>query len=199
MRKFIIATFLVIFAMPIASFAQTSVSAACPISIPSNPTSAADWTTTITCLVNHIGILENRVGVLENRVSVLEARISGGPILPGMPATSTGPTLPGVPASATPTTGKCDATTNICVIQQGASNDGVKAVQTFLRSEGAFNVAPTGYFGPITKSAVQQFQAAQGLTQTGVVDQATLNKIQTLAPQVAPSLAPTLQQVKATQ
>jgi len=179
MRKFIIVTSLIILAAPIVSFAQINPTAAC--AIPANPTAAADWITTITCL-------QNRIGALENRVSALESKISSGSTLPGIPA---------VPAI--PTTNKCDAATNICTVQQGVSNDGVKAVQTFLQSVGTFSVTPTGYFGPITKSAVQQFQAVQGLTQTGVVDQATLNKIQTMAPQIAPSVAPTLQQVKAAQ
>ena len=137
-----------------------------------------------------------------NQVMSTNPATSAGPtgIMPAYPGTPTqiggGPTLPPV-STAMPTTGTCNAITNVCVVQEGATNPGIEAVQAFLQSEGIFKTAPTGYFGPITKGAIQQFQAVQGLPQTGVVDQTTLGKIQTLAPQVAPSIAPTLQQVQA--
>jgi hypothetical protein len=49
----------------------------------------------------------------------------------------------------------------------------VYEVQYRLKRVGLFDAAPTGYFGPLTTAGVQEFQARNGLTPTGIVDQAT--------------------------
>ena len=49
----------------------------------------------------------------------------------------------------------------------------VYELQYRLARVGLFGVAPTGYFGSITRSAVKKFQKRNGLPQTGVVDHAT--------------------------
>ena len=75
--------------------------------------------------------------------------------------------------------------------------DGVKMIQDFLKKEGSFTYPiATGYYGPITKEAVKQFQIKQGLTATGLIDKTTLQKMQTLAPTVAPSMSTYMQQVQ---
>jgi peptidoglycan hydrolase-like protein with peptidoglycan-binding domain len=46
----------------------------------------------------------------------------------------------------------------------GSTGADVTALQTFLATKGYFTVTPTGYFGSITKRAVAQYQAANGIT-----------------------------------
>jgi hypothetical protein len=55
----------------------------------------------------------------------------------------------------------CTFTRNLTVGSQG--ND-VKCLQTYLQAGGFFTVAPTGYFGSITKAAVAKWQAANGVS-----------------------------------
>ncbi|HWO07467.1 MAG TPA: peptidoglycan-binding protein [Candidatus Paceibacterota bacterium] len=59
----------------------------------------------------------------------------------------------------------------------GSQGDDVRAFQEFLQSEGFFSVAPTGYFGPVTKDALARWQAAQGFESAGVVGPKTLERI----------------------
>lgn len=51
----------------------------------------------------------------------------------------------------------------------GMRNADVTALQNYLADAGFFNLAPTGYFGSITKSAVVAFQLANNLPGTGFV------------------------------
>ncbi|MEW5940432.1 MAG: peptidoglycan-binding protein [Chloroflexota bacterium] len=53
---------------------------------------------------------------------------------------------------------------------QGASGDGVRAIQTLLHDKfGETDVAIDGIFGPITAEAVRNFQQTYGLTVNGIV------------------------------
>lgn len=54
-------------------------------------------------------------------------------------------------------------------LSMGMSGQDVLELQNRLREEGYFNVASTGYFGPLTASAVKAYQAANGLPAVGVV------------------------------
>ena len=45
----------------------------------------------------------------------------------------------------------------------------VTTLQNFLNTQGYLGVSATGYFGPLTISAVQKFQASQGISTTGTV------------------------------
>lgn len=63
----------------------------------------------------------------------------------------------------------------------GAHGEKVMMLQDFLRAEGHFTVASTGYFGPVTQTALKSYQTANGLTVTGMLDTATLALIQTEA------------------
>lgn len=51
----------------------------------------------------------------------------------------------------------------------GMTSQDVLALQTELQAQGYFQATPTGYFGPITMSAVQAYQAAHGISATGYV------------------------------
>lgn len=51
----------------------------------------------------------------------------------------------------------------------GMSGPEVMELQNRLRTEGFFNVTPTGYFGPLTESAVKAYQSANGLPSVGIV------------------------------
>lgn len=62
-------------------------------------------------------------------------------------------------------------------IGRGATGNGVKEVQLILTALGFYTSGVDGNFGPVTERAVKAFQAQQGLPQTGVVDQPTLDKL----------------------
>jgi N-acetylmuramoyl-L-alanine amidase len=51
----------------------------------------------------------------------------------------------------------------------GMSGQDVLELQNRLRDEGYFTATPTGYFGPITRSAVMAYQSAMGISATGYV------------------------------
>ncbi|MDE1975481.1 MAG: peptidoglycan-binding protein, partial [Patescibacteria group bacterium] len=56
---------------------------------------------------------------------------------------------------------------------QGVSDPDVLQLQKRLAADGYFSGPQTGYFGPLTKSAVQAFQRAYGLDAIGVVGPST--------------------------
>lgn len=51
----------------------------------------------------------------------------------------------------------------------GTTNQDVMELQSRLQAEGFFTATPTGYFGPITESAVKAYQSAHGIPSTGFV------------------------------
>lgn len=59
-------------------------------------------------------------------------------------------------------------------IGQGATGSEVTVIQERLQRLGYFNQSPTGTFGSVTKSAVIQFQQANGLPTDGVVGEQTM-------------------------
>ncbi len=64
-------------------------------------------------------------------------------------------------------------------IGKGATGNDVKEVQLILTALGFYKSSVDGKFGPVTEGAVKAFQAQQGLPQTGVVNQATLDALRT--------------------
>lgn len=60
-------------------------------------------------------------------------------------------------------------TTITTTLSQGKRGSEVVALQDFLRAHGYFSVASTGYFGPLTRSAVVAFQAKAGVGIDGIV------------------------------
>lgn len=67
--------------------------------------------------------------------------------------------------------GQSDATTN----------GDVTRLQTYLRTTGDY-VYPTitGYYGPVTEAAVEQFQSRYGLSTTGIADTELLSRVKTI-------------------
>lgn len=63
------------------------------------------------------------------------------------------------------------------VLREGMQGEDVRTLQGLLRNIGHFNTEPTGYFGPITRTSVTNFQRAYRLTADGV---AGLDTIHTL-------------------
>jgi peptidoglycan hydrolase-like protein with peptidoglycan-binding domain len=58
----------------------------------------------------------------------------------------------------------------IATVQQGSSNEAVRAVQYLLKNKHGFNdVNVDGIFGPITDEATEDFQSSKGLTVDGIV------------------------------
>ena len=64
-------------------------------------------------------------------------------------------------------------------VKMGAHGEKITMLQDFLRAEGHFSVASTGYFGPVTLAALKSYQTANGLPATGTLDLATVAIIQT--------------------
>ncbi len=67
-------------------------------------------------------------------------------------------------------------------LSQGSQGPDVEKIQEYLNRISADfpaipKVTPDGWFGPSTAAAVKAFQKSQNLSQTGVVDRATWNKI----------------------
>ncbi len=56
-------------------------------------------------------------------------------------------------------------------LSRGSRGEAVKTLQNILKSIGLFpsQVESTGYFGPITETAVKAFQAREGIEQVGIV------------------------------
>jgi Putative peptidoglycan binding domain/Pilus formation protein N terminal region len=64
-------------------------------------------------------------------------------------------------------------------LYEGSTGSEVTALQQQLKDDGVYSGPVTGTFGPLTKAAVEQYQALHGLSQVGVVGPATralLNK-----------------------
>lgn len=61
--------------------------------------------------------------------------------------------------------------------REGQEGDDVKAFQEFLQSEGFLSVAPTGFYGPLTRDALARWQGAQGFERAGVIGPKTLERI----------------------
>lgn len=58
-------------------------------------------------------------------------------------------------------------------LSMGMTNQDVMELQNRLKDEGYFNATATGYFGPLTASAVRAYQSAHGISAVGVVGPAT--------------------------
>jgi uncharacterized protein (TIGR02594 family) len=73
-------------------------------------------------------------------------------------------------------------------LRQGASGEAVKAIQLALKARG-YPLSGTGYFGPATDTAVEDFQRKSGLPATGIVDDNTARALDMPAgEQVKPSV-----------
>ncbi|WP_329314361.1 MULTISPECIES: L,D-transpeptidase family protein [unclassified Streptomyces] len=77
-------------------------------------------------------------------------------------------------ASPSPTTVKA-------IMANGDDSEQVRELQARLKQLKYMTVAPTGFYGSKTTAAVKSFQAKNGLTASGSVDEATWKKVQGLS------------------
>jgi len=68
------------------------------------------------------------------------------------------------------------------VLREGVTSENVRVIQQYLTYISQFDsnippVSDTGYFGPVTRGAVQAFQREYGLTANGVIGPATWDAI----------------------
>lgn len=61
--------------------------------------------------------------------------------------------------------------------QVGSQGNEVEAIQRVLQERGIFTGEITGYFGSQTEAALKKFQTQQGLSATGIANEATLKKL----------------------
>jgi len=80
------------------------------------------------------------------------------------------------------------ATTSRPLLKQGMKGTYVYKLQYDLKSIGFFKSTPTGYFGPVTKSAVLTFQSKYNLSKDGIVGSKTYYIIDKLLGRLSPSL-----------
>ena len=69
------------------------------------------------------------------------------------------------------------AVSTASTLREGDQGDAVKILQQKLIALGSLSSSADGIFGPSTRSAVQAFQSAHGLTASGIADAATLSAI----------------------
>lgn len=62
-------------------------------------------------------------------------------------------------------------------LQVGSRGVDVTTLQNFLKGKGFFTVEATGYFGAVTKSAVEAYQSSRGISSVGRVGPLTRNQI----------------------
>lgn len=90
----------------------------------------------------------------------------------------------------------CSSDAKYYVIYPGDSGDTVVALQTRLKELKYFSGTCTGYYGTVTQSAVNAFQAANGLTVDGKVGKNTREKLNSSS--AAVNIGTTVTEVKAT-
>jgi len=62
-------------------------------------------------------------------------------------------------------------------LSEGSQGQAVHYLQNNLKKMGYFSDQPTGYYGPVTSSAVKQFQLDTGISPTGVFGNQTQQKL----------------------
>ncbi len=99
----------------------------------------------------------------------------GGMIFPSV---TVAPTVPAVPATPEQTTPVITNPKFKKELKSGVTNSDVSELQKFLKEQGFFKYPSiTKYFGPVTVSALKNFQKKSGLKVTGNLDQKTLERI----------------------
>jgi peptidoglycan hydrolase-like protein with peptidoglycan-binding domain len=72
-------------------------------------------------------------------------------------------------------------------LNRGSVGDQVKALQQYLIGLGYTNIKPDGVYGPMTESAVKQYQLDNGLKGDGIFGPISLQKAQTLGSSAEPA------------
>ena len=62
-------------------------------------------------------------------------------------------------------------------VRRGDSGEEVRELQSYLLAEGLLTSQPDGIFGAQTETAVMNYQASQGLPQTGIADDALMERL----------------------
>ncbi len=75
-------------------------------------------------------------------------------------------------------------------LQEGAQGEDVAAVQRLLAEMGIYGGPVTGYFGPLTREAVQRFQRSHGLPAYGYLGSLTARSLQAARPTKEHVVAP---------
>lgn len=75
-------------------------------------------------------------------------------------------------------------------LSRGSRGNDVSALQEALRNISAYSGPVTGFFGPLTQTAVRAFQAENGIAENGVVDDATAAAINRLSCGAEPVVSP---------
>ncbi len=115
--------------------------------------------------------LQSQVGMLDERVTQLERGSAAG--YPAVPSASE----PAEPAAAEP---KASKPKSVAVASSGIKPS-TREVQQALKNAGFYQGAVDGKSGPMTRSAVQEFQRVHGLKDDGVVGKQTWAKLQPYA------------------
>ncbi len=140
------------------------------ISAVSLPKMAGAVTPTTVPPAQSMSALIEQISVLKSQLSALQASRNGG----------TG-TAQGTVVNAQSGVAVVGGTTSMSAprmckpptrtLATGSTGDDVKSLQEYL------NVTPTGYFGPLTESALTKWQASEGLNAVGVVGPLTRARI----------------------
>lgn len=101
---------------------------------------------------------------LDDRINWLR-RIT--PLKPAVSSAAAPPAPPSAPSSARPE------------LRVGSTGPDVRLLQELLRARNGATIAADGDFGPLTRSAVINFQIRSGLVVNGVVDAETWTKLET--------------------
>lgn len=155
----------------------------------------AQVATTVEELKALINALQAQVQALLERVNQVTGGINVAVPVPAPEPSSS--TEPGVPPSGVIPSGEVvleelpGSPRVSCVLPElriGQKNNAVYLLQMTLAKDR--NIYPeglvTGYFGPLTQAAVKRFQEANGENQTGIVDDATLRKLNAVILQAFP-------------
>ncbi|MGW0395149.1 L,D-transpeptidase family protein [Streptomyces sp. NPDC003042] len=90
---------------------------------------------------------------------------------------------PSAPQSSSDAPARSASPTAKPLMANGDESEQIRELQARLRQLKLISVAPTGFYGSKTTSAVKTFQANNGLHPNGSVDEATWQKIQSLSKQ----------------
>ncbi|WP_328763424.1 L,D-transpeptidase family protein [Streptomyces sp. NBC_00272] len=97
------------------------------------------------------------------------------------PADASPSPSPSASQSQSPSPSASPSPTVKAIMANGDDSEQVRELQARLKQLKYMTVAPTGFYGSKTTAAVKSFQAKNGLTASGSVDEATWKKVQGLS------------------
>lgn len=106
-----------------------------------------------------------RAGLIPpDKIATARAAVAGGSVQTNQRTQSTTTTAASRSAAGTDVAGCLALTTTL---SEGMNGSAVTSLQQFLAKAGHFTAGATGYFGPVTRQAVEQFQKAQNIASNG--------------------------------